>query len=146
MKTKVITKTKIYPKMPTGVQTRARATSGDDGVIFDPAVLELDPTGNVLTKVPTDGEEEAVAETLRRRAGTPVLGKPSQRRLRLWSSTRLRRLGIARIRLRLIQAPMEKQFNSTTRMCFGCNRFEHTRAAPVGSQICKWDMLCRPEQ
>jgi hypothetical protein len=46
-----MTTTKSYPKMPTGVQTRARAASGDDGVVFDPALWELDPTGNVLGKV-----------------------------------------------------------------------------------------------
>jgi hypothetical protein len=37
--------------------------------------------------------------------------------------------------------PMERQFYSTTRKCFGCNRFGHTRTAPDGSQICKWDPL-----
>jgi hypothetical protein len=35
--------------------------------------------------------------------------------------------------------PMERQFYSTTRMCFGCNRFGHTRTAPDCSQICKWN-------
>jgi hypothetical protein len=34
--------------------------------------------------------------------------------------------------------PMERQFYSTTRKCFGCNRFGHTCTAPGGSQICKW--------
>jgi hypothetical protein len=53
----------------------------------------------------TDGEEEEeVAETLRRRAGTLEPVKSPQRRLRLWSSTRPRRWGIARIQLGLIQA------------------------------------------
>jgi hypothetical protein len=53
----------------------------------------------------TDGEEEEeVEETLRRRAGTLKPVKPPQRRLRLWSSTRPRRWGIARIHLGLIQA------------------------------------------
>jgi hypothetical protein len=37
--------------------------------------------------------------------------------------------------------PMERQFYSTTRKCFGCNRFGHNRTAPDGSQICKWDPL-----
>jgi hypothetical protein len=37
--------------------------------------------------------------------------------------------------------PMERQFYSTTRKCFGCNRFGHTRTAPDGSQNCKWDPL-----
>jgi hypothetical protein len=37
--------------------------------------------------------------------------------------------------------PMERQLYSTTRKCFGCNRFGHTRTAPDGSQICKWDPL-----
>jgi hypothetical protein len=37
--------------------------------------------------------------------------------------------------------PMERQFYSTTRNCFGCNRFGHTRMAPDGSQICSWDLL-----
>jgi hypothetical protein len=57
--TKVITKAKSYPKMPTGVQIRARAASGDDGAVFDlfdPALWELDPTGNGLRKVAA-GEE-----------------------------------------------------------------------------------------
>jgi hypothetical protein len=53
----VITTTKRYSKMPTGVQTRARAASGDYGVVFDPALLKLDPTGNVLGKVAAAGEE-----------------------------------------------------------------------------------------
>jgi hypothetical protein len=35
---KTMTKTKNYPKMLTGLQTRARAASGDDGVVFDPAL------------------------------------------------------------------------------------------------------------
>jgi chromosome segregation ATPase len=46
--------------MPTGVQTRARGASGDDGAVFDlfdPALWELDPTGNVLKKVAAAGEE-----------------------------------------------------------------------------------------
>jgi hypothetical protein len=43
--------------MPTGVQTRARAASGDDVLVFDPALWELDPTGNVLRKVAAAGEE-----------------------------------------------------------------------------------------
>jgi hypothetical protein len=37
--------------------------------------------------------------------------------------------------------PMERQFYSTTRKCFGCNRFGHTRTAPDGCQICKLDPL-----
>jgi hypothetical protein len=37
--------------------------------------------------------------------------------------------------------PMEKQFYSTTRKYFGCNRFGHTRTGQDGSQICKWDPL-----
>jgi hypothetical protein len=37
--------------------------------------------------------------------------------------------------------PMERQFYSTTRNCFGCIRFGHTRTAPDGSQIFKWDPL-----
>jgi hypothetical protein len=56
----VITKAKSYPKMPTGVQTRARAASGDDGAVFDlidPVLWELDPTGNILRKVAAAGEE-----------------------------------------------------------------------------------------
>jgi hypothetical protein len=56
----VITKAKSYPKMPTGVQTRARAASGDDDAVFDlfdPASWELDPTGNLLRKVAAAGEE-----------------------------------------------------------------------------------------
>jgi hypothetical protein len=58
--TKVITKAKSYPKMPTGVQTRARAVSGDDGVVsdlFDPALWELYPTGNALRKVAAAGKK-----------------------------------------------------------------------------------------
>jgi hypothetical protein len=58
----VITKAKSYPKMSTGMQTRARAASGDDGAVFDlfdPALWELDPTGNVLRKVAAAGEEES---------------------------------------------------------------------------------------
>jgi hypothetical protein len=51
-------KTKM--KMPTGMQTRARAASGDDNVIFDPALWELDPTGNVLRRVAAAGEEGSV--------------------------------------------------------------------------------------
>jgi hypothetical protein len=56
----VNTKAKNYPKMPTGVQTRARAANGDDGAVFnlsDPALWELDSTGNVLRKVAAAGEE-----------------------------------------------------------------------------------------
>jgi hypothetical protein len=56
----VITKAKSYPKMPTGVQTQARAASGDDGAVFDLfdlALWELDPTGNVLRKAAAAGEE-----------------------------------------------------------------------------------------
>jgi hypothetical protein len=56
----VITMAKSYQKMPTGVQTRARAASGDDGAVFDlfdPALWELDSTGNVLRKVAAAGEE-----------------------------------------------------------------------------------------
>jgi hypothetical protein len=49
-------------------------------------------------------EEAVVAEALRRRAGLPVQVKPPQHRLRLWSSTRPRRWGIARIQVGLIQA------------------------------------------
>jgi hypothetical protein len=37
--------------------------------------------------------------------------------------------------------PMERQFYSTTRKCFGCNQFGLTRTAPIGSQICKRDPL-----
>jgi hypothetical protein len=37
--------------------------------------------------------------------------------------------------------PMERQFYSTTRNCFGCNWFGHTLMAPDGSQICNWDPL-----
>jgi hypothetical protein len=47
----VITKTTSYAKMPTGVQTWARAASVDDDVMFDPPLWELDPTGNFLRKV-----------------------------------------------------------------------------------------------
>jgi hypothetical protein len=43
--------------MPTGVQNRARAARGDDCVVFDPALWELDPTRNVLRKVAAAGEE-----------------------------------------------------------------------------------------
>jgi hypothetical protein len=39
--------------MPTGVHTRARAASGDDGAVFD----LFDPTGNVVRKVAAAGEE-----------------------------------------------------------------------------------------
>jgi hypothetical protein len=53
----MITKTKSNPKMPIGVQTRARAARGDDGVIFDPALWELDPTGNILRMMAAAGEE-----------------------------------------------------------------------------------------
>jgi hypothetical protein len=42
--------------------------------------------------------------------------------------------------------PMERQFYSTTRKCLGCNRFGHTRTAPDGSQIYKWDPLEGNEQ
>jgi hypothetical protein len=37
--------------------------------------------------------------------------------------------------------PMEKQFYRTTRNCLDCNQLGHTRTAPDGSQICKWDLL-----
>jgi hypothetical protein len=43
--------------MLTGVQTRDWAASGDDGVVFYPALWELDPTGNVLRKDAAAGEE-----------------------------------------------------------------------------------------
>jgi truncated hemoglobin YjbI len=56
-KTKMSAKSKSYPKMPTGEQTRARAASGDDGVMFDPSLWKLAATGNVLRKVAAAGEE-----------------------------------------------------------------------------------------
>jgi hypothetical protein len=71
-KTKVISKTKSYPKMPTGVQTRALVASGDDGVVFDPGLWDLDPTGNVLRKVVAAGEE-CSAETAASRADMVAL-------------------------------------------------------------------------
>jgi hypothetical protein len=58
--------------MPTGVQTRARAASGDDGVVFDPAMWELDPTGNVLRKVAA-ADEEGSAGTAASRADLVAL-------------------------------------------------------------------------
>jgi hypothetical protein len=57
-----------------------------------------------MSAEPGGEEEQVVAETLRRRAGTFEPVKPPQRRLMLWSSTRPRRWGIARIQLGLIQA------------------------------------------
>jgi hypothetical protein len=51
------TKTKRYLKMPSVERTRARSASRDDGVGFDPAWWELDPTGNVLRKVAASGED-----------------------------------------------------------------------------------------
>jgi hypothetical protein len=54
-----ILRTKTKTKMPTGVQTRARAASGDDGVVFDPALWKLDPTRNVLRKVAAAGEKSS---------------------------------------------------------------------------------------
>jgi hypothetical protein len=55
----VITKTKSYPKRPIGVQTWALAAIGDDSVVSDPALWELDPTGNVLTKMAAAGEKQS---------------------------------------------------------------------------------------
>jgi hypothetical protein len=76
----------------------------------------------------TDGEEEEVVEeTLRRRAGTLEPVKPPQRRLRLWSFNSSAPLGHRTNPVGSDSSvPMERQFYSTTRKCFGCNRFGHT--------------------
>jgi hypothetical protein len=52
--------------MPTGVRTRDRSASGDDGVVFDPALLELESTGIIVKKVAVavageDGNQCSVA-------------------------------------------------------------------------------------
>jgi hypothetical protein len=95
----------------------------------------------------TDGEEEEeVAETLRRRACTLEPVKPPQRRLRLWSSTRPRRWGIARIQLGLIQACRWVGSFTVPPGSASAARFGHTRTAPGGSQICKWHPLERNGQ
>jgi hypothetical protein len=54
--------------MPTGVQTRARAASEDDGVVSDPSLWDLDPTGNVLRKVVAAAGEEGSTGTAATRA------------------------------------------------------------------------------
>jgi hypothetical protein len=78
-KTKTKTEAKSYPKMPTGVQTRARAASGDDGAVFDlfdPALWGLDPTGNVLRKVAA-ASEGGITGTAASRADLMSLLRPA---------------------------------------------------------------------
>jgi hypothetical protein len=58
--------------MPNGVQIWTRSASGDDGVVFDPALWELDLTGNVLRELAA-AEEEGSAGAAASRADLMAL-------------------------------------------------------------------------